>query len=117
MSSDEERKVIEGPAAPEVEHENEQGSGENLSTIRITLVLVSLYGISAAASLGTGLVMIGSLRLPEISHYETVCCYGKYHTKAEEELDTYGMDVFPGQAQPTRTSPILSKNIRLKSTR
>lgn len=64
MSSKEEQKIIECPAAPEVEDENEEGSGEKLSTIRITLVLVSLYGISAATSLGTGLVMIG---IPQIA--------------------------------------------------
>ena len=35
-----------------------------LSNFRIVLVLLSLYGISAASSLGTGLVMMG---IPQIA--------------------------------------------------
>ena len=41
------------------EQEDEQGPGKRLSTTRIVLVLIALYGISAASSLGTGLVTIG----------------------------------------------------------
>ena len=47
------------------ECEEEQGvKGKSLSTLRIALVLLSLYGISAASALGTGLVTIG---IPQIA--------------------------------------------------
>ena len=68
MASNKEAGIIESThAATETdsrELEDTQGLRRSLSTLRIALVLLSLYSISAASSLGTGLVTIG---IPQIA--------------------------------------------------
>jgi len=67
MASNEKEGRIIGATDAETEateQENEEEGDKSLSTTRIVLVLLSLYGISAASSLGTGLVTIG---IPQIA--------------------------------------------------
>ena len=71
MASDKEKETTdsaEDPSNRDIEssaHETtEQGAAESLSTVRIILILMTLYGLSAASSLGTGLVTIG---IPQIA--------------------------------------------------
>ena len=60
-STVEDARTVDEPVP--LEEEGEDGGRRSMSGLRIALVLLSLYGISAASSMGTGLVMIGIPRI------------------------------------------------------